>query len=946
MINKINLAGEWGFRADEVKSGLEKEYHALGGGDTINLPSTTSIACKGKPNPKIETGYLTDSYAYEGYAWFYKTVDLGGVADGKNVKLFLERTRLTTLWINGKLVGSDNSLCTPHIYDITDYISGNELQIAVMVSNIDYPTRGGHMTSPDTQSNWNGITGEIALIISENERISDVQAYPDAENKSVRLRFELEGTDHADISVWGASSDSRIVDRQIFHVSGRSCDVTVNLGKDAVLWSEYDPVTYTLNAAIDGSADIAQVTFGLRSFKAEGMSFTINGRKTQLRGKHDGMIFPLTGAAPTSVEEWLRILGISKSWGINHYRFHTCCPPDAAFTAADILGIYMQPELPFWGTITAEKDENHNESEQQYLIGEGRRILRTFGNHPSFVMMSLGNELWGSADKMAEILREYHSLDDRHLYTQGSNNFQFWPNILPEDDFFSGVRLSRDRLIRGSYAMCDAPLGFVQTDEPNTAHSYDGLIFPEAEESSSDGGAKEIEIQYGTGVKKVRVDSAAGGLIPSKPIVTHEVGQYAVFPDFNEIKKYTGVLKARNFEAFRERLRDKGMLALADKFFKASGKLSAQCYKLEIEAAMRSEHIAGFQLLDLQDFSGQGTALVGMLDAFMDSKNLIDRESWNGFCSDAVILAELESFVVTAGQTLKVPVYFRYSGPDSIYGKRISWSFDAAADINLDSGELTANGGNGLIPCGEIELRIPEITSPCRFNLTFTSDDVRTGNDCHPSYTRNSYDLWAYPEAAGAFAFSGISVKNGSTVYITDNLDEAKTLLGRGEKVIYLPSQLCESVQGFYCTDFWCYPMFRSISESMNKPVPVGTMGLLIDREHPALSGFPCEEYSTPQWYHIVSHSSCAVLDGTPESFTPIVQMIDNFERNHKLGILYESRCEEGKLLVCTSRLSEIAVRAEVQAFFNSILDYAHSDKFNPHSKLSAEQLCLEKVNL
>lgn len=940
MINKINLAGEWGFRADEEKSGLEKGFYALGGNDTIDLPSTTAIAGKGEPNLKSETGYLTDSYAYEGYAWFYKDVDLGGAACGKNIKLFLERTRLTSLWINGRPVGSRDSLCTPHIYDITDYISEDELHIAVMVSNTDYPTKGGHMTSPDTQSNWNGITGEISLIVSENERISDIQAYPDAENKSVKLCFELEGTDNADISVWGASSDSRIVDRQSCHVTGKNCEITVYLGDDAVLWSEHDPVTYTLNAAIEGSADISQVTFGLRSFKTEGMSFTINGRKTQLRGKHDGMIFPLTGAAPTDVGEWLRILGISKSWGINHYRFHTCCPPDAAFTAADILGIYMQPELPFWGTITTEKDENHNESEQQYLIEEGRRILRTFGNHPSFVMMSLGNELWGSADRIAEILREYHSLDDRHLYTQGSNNFQFWPNVLPEDDFFSGVRLSKDRLIRGSYAMCDAPLGFVQTDGPNTSHSYDELIFPQSNECLSDCGAKEIEIQYGTGVKKVRVDSAAGGLIPSKPIVTHEVGQYAVFPDFNEIEKYTGVLKARNFEIFRERLREKGMLSLADKFFKASGKLSAQCYKLEIEAAMRSEYIAGFQLLDLQDFSGQGTALVGMLDAFMDSKNIIERELWNGFCSDAVILAELDSFVVTAGQTLKIPVLFRYTGPGSAAGKLISWSFDTS-DVNIECGELTVSGENGLISCGEIEVHVPEIKSPCKFSLTFTADDVRSVNGCLAAYTRNAYDLWVYPKLSEAPLFCGKSVKNGSSVYITENPEETKLLLTQGEKVIYLPNELRESIEGFYCTDFWCYPMFRSISESMNKPVPVGTMGLLIDKEHPALSGFPCEEYSTPQWYHIVSHADCAVLDGTPESFTPIVQMIDNFERNHKLGILYESRCGGGKLLVCTGRLSEIADRAEVQAFFMSILNYAHSDKFDPQSELSAEQLCL-----
>ncbi len=940
MINKIDLSGEWGFRADEEKLGIAEKYYIKGGNDRIFLPSTTAISKKGKPNTETEIEFLTDSYKYEGYAWYYKTVDLSGIDKSKTVKLFLERTRLTELWVNGKRVGSCDSLCTPHIYDISDF-SGGEAEIAVLVSNTDYPTKGGHMTSPDTQSNWNGITGEICLIIGEIVAISNLTAYPNAENKTVDLLVELEGTDCADITVWGASFDGKIVERQKFSLAAPKSRITVSLGDDASLWSEYTPVTYTLMAAIDGSADVSKVSFGLRSFTSDGMDFRINGEKTYLRGKHDGMIFPLTGAAPTTVDEWLKVLGIARSWGINHYRFHTCCPPDAAFTAADMLGIYMQPELPFWGTITAEGDEYHNDTEQQYLIEEGRRILRTFGNHPSFVMMSLGNELWGSAAKMAEIIREYRSIDSRHLYTQGSNNFQFWPNILPEDDFFSGVRLSKERLIRGSYATCDAPLGFVQTDEPNTVHSYDSLIFPESTDDEGGSGSKEIEIQYGTGVKKVKIDSAAGGLIPSKPIVTHEVGQYCVYPDFNEIDKYIGVLKARNFETFRERLAEKGMLSLADKFFKASGRLAADCYKLEIEAAMRSQYISGFQLLDLQDFSGQGTALVGMLDAFMDSKELIDAESWNGFCSDAVILAELESFVVTSGQRLNIPVKLRYMRPERLSGKRIMWKAVWGAVTAAEGSISVPDGFCGLDSIGNIELTVPDCAKPGKLTLELRLDGIRPENGYLPTYTENSYDLWVYPMPCEAFELIGKSEKNSNTVYITESREEAVGLLSAGERVLYLPNELRESIKGFYCTDFWCYPMFRSISESMGKEVPVGTMGLLIDNEHPALEGFACEEYSTPQWYHIVSHSDCAVLDDMPSDYRPIVQMIDNFERNHKLGILFEAKCGEGRLLVCTSRLSEISSRPEARAFAKSLLDYAHSADFSPVNEVSMEKLSL-----
>lgn len=940
MINKIDMSGEWGFRLDEAKTGIEKKFFEILGDDTIMLPSTTSISKKGKPNYAAETGFLTDSYAFEGWAWYYKKCDLRGVDAECTVQLFLERTKPTMVWINGKFVGKCNSLCTPHIYDISSY-AGEEITIAVCVSNTDYPTKGGHMTSPDTQSNWNGITGEISLIISEKVRISDIQAYPELDKKSVRLVFELTGTSSADITLCGASSDGKVIDNMKFHISSDSNEIIVSIGDNASLWSEYNPVTYTLKASLVDSSDIASVTFGLRSFKADGMKFTINGRETYLRGKHDGMIFPLTGAAPTTVEEWCRILTTAKKWGINHYRFHTCCPPEAAFTAADMVGIYLQPELPFWGTITSSDDENHNETEQQYLIEEGRRILSTFGNHPSFVMMSLGNELWGSSERMAEILREYHSLDNRHLYTQGSNNFQFWPVILDEDDFFSGVRLSKERLVRGSYATCDAPLGFIQTERPNTTHSYDRVIFPDADIDNASNGVSEIEIQYGTGVKKVRVNNAVGGLVPSKPIVTHEVGQYCTYPNFNEISKYTGVLKARNLETFRQRLADKGMLHLADDFFKASGSLSAQCYKLEIEAAMRSEYIAGFQLLDLQDFSGQGTALVGMLDAFMDSKNIISSEDWCGFCSDAVILAEINDFISVSGENFSADVKFRYMGDKPLSDIKIIWRACDGDNI-LAYGELQVpDNAYGLVDVGTLEFVLPKVESSRKVTLELMTGSSRDSK--YPTgYTKNKYELWVYPKPLDAYSISGKSMNGNSTVYLSESFDEVKSLLAAGESVIYFPNELAEAVKGFYCTDFWCYPMFRSISESMGKEVPVGTLGLLINNEHKALSGFESEFYSTPQWYNIVSHSDCAVLDNTPLDYRPIVQIIDNFERNHKLGLLYEATVGKGKLLVCTSRLSEISYMPEVQAFAASILKYAHSDEFKPKFTLSFKELCLK----
>ena len=356
MITKIDLKGDWGFRADEEMLGINEHFFSKEPNDTIILPSVTSLAEKGRINENREDGFLTDKYKYEGYAWYYKSVDVSAIPEKSRVELFLERTRITKLWVNGSFVGEFDSLCAPHVYDVTDHIIHGKLDICVMVSNVGYATSGGHMTSQDTQTNWNGITGDISLIISDKTGIRNIQAYPDVKNRSVRLVFELDGIGSTDVNVWGVSSDCKTVDNKSYRITSDFPEIVVDLGDDVSLWSEHTPVTYTLKAAIEGSSDISTVTFGMRDFSADGMHFKINGEQVFLRGKHDGMIFPRTIAAPTTVEEWHRVLSIAKSWGINHYRFHTCCPPDAAFTAADMLGIYMQPELPFWGTVHSTDD--------------------------------------------------------------------------------------------------------------------------------------------------------------------------------------------------------------------------------------------------------------------------------------------------------------------------------------------------------------------------------------------------------------------------------------------------------------------------------------------------------------------------------------------------------------------------------------------------------------
>ena len=927
MYKQYDLSGIWRFAMDPDKTGVRDGLFETLLPDTIPLPGTTAQAGKGTYNRERGTGFLTERYPFCGWAW-YQTVFTPDPADlHKPLLLTLERTRMTRLWINGTELGSCNSLTTPHRYQLPPLENTAPLTITICVSNTDYPTKGGHMTSPDTQTNWNGITGEISLTVLPQVHLTDLQAYPDAEHKSVTLRGMLRGASCGELTVTGCafSKDAPCL-QEIAPVHTRLCadeagafSLQIPLGEDALLWSEYTPVLYALHLSLSGSPGDAEIRFGLRSLTTADMEFRINGAPVMLRGKHDGMLFPLTGATPTDLDEWLRLLGIAKAYGINHYRYHTCCPPEAAFTAADLLGIYMQPELPFWGTLAAPGEEQYNETEQAYLVEEGFRMLRAFGSHPSFCMLSLGNELWGSSRQMAQILRGYRQADPRHLYTQGSNNFQFWPCILEEDDFFSGVRLSKERLIRGSYASCDRPLGHIQTARPSTDHSYDPLIFPEQAETRQTEAA-ELEIQYGTGVKTVRVEHQAEGLIPHKPIVTHEIGQYTVYPDYAEIPKFTGVLAARNFEVFRERLAGAGMEDQARDFFLASGHLAAQCYKEEIEAAMRSRYIAGFQLLDLQDFTGQGTALVGMLDAFMDSKGLISEKQWRGFCSDAVLLAEFDRYNYAGGEAFRAQVQLRCYRPD-LTGT-MHWRL-TDGDACLAAGRLPLpSSPMGLVTLGMIEARLPDPDTTRSLTLTLEIPETDV---------QNTYIIYVYPNLQPALP---PQVKMVHTV-----VPQALELLGRGARVLLVPDTIRQAVDGFYCSDFWCYPMFRQICESMDRPVAVGTMGLLVDKEHPAVSGFARANCTTPQWYDLITHARCAVLEHAAPGLKPILQMIDNFERNHKLGLLFEARVGAGRLMVCTIRLHELADRIEGKAFTEGLYRYMASGQFAPRQELTPEQL-------
>ena len=872
----VPLAGEWRFALDPKNEGVSSRWFERRLEDHIRLPGTTDENRKGTPNQARETGRLTRVYPYAGAAWYQCDLAVPAEWAGRRAALFLERTKTSDLWVDGTHVGRQDSLVAPHVYPLGRLDPGRH-QISLRIDNAEHaPIGDAQQISDQTQTNWNGIIGELSLEVTDLVWMDDIQVYPDVAARTVKVRVDIGNITGGPVSGQMTVSVDGPAARSVpFSLSGTHgmAETVVNLGDRAQLWDEFSPVLTGVVVSMDAGPyrDRKQVSFGMREFRAVNGHFRINGKTIFLRGNVDNCVFPITGYPPMTVEGWLRVFRIAKSYGLNHYRFHTWFPPRAAFEAADQAGVYLQPELPNWMQFGGREHDD-------FLRAEGERILKTFGNHPSFVMLSLGNELGGRQELMAPFVAHFRELDPRHLYAQGTNNW--FPSVYPGDDYWASFQV-RGKKIRASYATVDPPLGHVQTGPPGTMKDYRAEI--------------------------------AGFPVP---VVSHEIGEYQVAPDFSEIAKYTGVVRAPNLEALRQRLEEHGMMDQAADFVQASGKLAVLCYREDIEAALRTHNMAGFQLLDLQDFPGQGTALVGILNAFMESKGLIEPAEFREFCSETVPLVRAEKYTWSNRETWHAAAEVAHYGAVAIHGATPVWKLTDGAGRVAASGRLDAKDipAGGVTALGEVRIPLEAIPAPAALKLTLALEG---------RLIRNSYGVWVYPEAPD-------TSPHGVTLART--IEEARAALQAGGRVLLIPdpARLPGSIQGWFAPDFWNYGMFRALAEERKMPVAAGTLGILCIPTHAALAGFPTESHGNWQWFHLIQHSRAIILDAMPAGYRPIVQAIDTYERAHKLGVVFEARVGAGKLLVCAIDLPGLQDKPEARQLLASLLRYAESDRFAP----------------
>ena len=915
----IDITGQWTLS-------LDKPDNKCG---TVTLPGTTDTNSKGTPvTDKSETTHLSRLHSFVGKAWYSKEIEVPLAWKGKHITLYLERTKPSTLYIDGNEIGTCDDTSVPHVYTLTSALTPGHHTLTLLIDNASRVPKqllgSSHAYTEDTQTNWNGVIGRMTLSATDCPVCIDaIRTSPSVTDKSVAVSLTMSGVPSKSMRIENSVTRKGATKGDTITLSCRDLSIqpldkstyratyTIRLNDLYTQWSEHTPQNhYVLRVQVrdKGCSDTKCSTFGFVDFKASGHHFTVGGRKTFLRGKHDACVFPLTGHTAMSYEDWHRHLSICKQYGINHVRFHSWCPPEACFKAADDLGIYLQPELPIWGGFD-EKDTVL----MDYLKDEGRKILNTYGNHPSFVMMGLGNELWGSEQAMADMVKDFRMHDQgtqgaRRLYTFGSNMYLGFRGPIDGMDYFTTCRMSGeewgsyDTHVRGSFSFADAyDGGLINHEYPNTTTNFDRAI-------------------------------GSCGM----PVISHETGQFQSYPDYSEIEKYRGVLYPYNMEVFRRRLKEAGMLSQAEDFHRASGRWAVELYKADIEMDLRTANMAGFQLLDLQDYPGQGSAYVGVLDAFMDSKGYVSASKWRQWCNDIVPLAALSKFTYTDGDTISwTCLLSHYSPSDSLLmGKTLKYSFTNDMGETRSSGEFRIH---------DIHAGLNAIASPqdiVRLSHSATAEHITLTLHIEGTEYSNSYNLWVYPSPANIAPMTAIA----NDVIITDTLDEA-TLhsLDSGAKVLLMPRKDMyqqQTVGGLAQTDYWNYRMFKTISENNNKPVSPGTLGILVnDTAHIIFNHFPTSFHTDWQWASILHESRPLIMDNCPNSMRPLVQVIDNIERNHRLGLMFECTVGKGKLFVCSCHLPDIACYPEARTLLHSILSYMRSQHFQPSSSMSSQQL-------
>jgi Glycosyl hydrolases family 2, sugar binding domain len=893
------ITGEWRIRLDPADAGIgEKWFHAGDGfADRILLPGSTDEHHFGQRNDEVAPQHLTRVYSFTGPAWYQRDVTIPESWQGNRVVLFLERCHWETrAWLDDHPLGVRNSLSVPHIYELgivgepgfhrrASELSPGLRRLTVRVDNRTSVDVGeSSARTAEVGATWNGIIGRMELQRTDPVWIDGLFALPLPGKKWVHVKLALRnatGKRYSGKLEISASTKNQAdpgfrtaTDVVISDLPVSAIEHDLDLGEAPPAWDDFSPTAFHLTVSLACAGDEtkflanARTTFGLRELSASGKQLRLNGNPIVLRGTVDNGTFPLTGYDPMDIAFWRERLKIYRDYGFNHVRFHSWCPPEAAFSAADELGMLFQVENPLWipdGRVSADDERT------EFIRDEAHRIVDTYGNHPSFALMSMGNEEGSGQDEfLGELVRSLQDRDPRHLYTSTSAP----DNIHRPDNYFVSAGPAWTNL-RGDPRL--------ENDAPDT------------------------NVDYSEYVRNAAID---------RPVIAHEVGQWTVFPNFDERKDYNGPLQPRYFKMYSKALARTGLTPQAERFRQSSGQLTVALYKEEIEAILRTPDVAGFQLLGLTDFPGFGPAFIGILDTLSKSKGLITPEEFRRFCGPTVPLLRLNRRVWRNDETLVARLDVAHYGPAVLKSVDVAWTVRKADGATQASGTLSAATipSGGLTQLGTIRVPLREFHSNAQYSI-----------ECSAGGSANAWDIWVYPERPSI---------STAEVMVANHWDaSARAALEDGKTVVLLPDShgFANTVPCSFTTIFWAASWFPNRHE---------TMGILCDPQHPALRLFATKSHSDWQWWELMSRSRAFDLTDEPQGLQPVVQVIDDAAKSRRLGAVIEAKAGRGKLLATSFDLvSDVNSRLAARQLRASLMGYVASPEFNPGSELKLDYL-------
>ena len=887
-----SLEGTWtvditGLSAQPVRIPGTLDESGIGfpdeGGNQWHPENTLGNEAEFLGNKRILTR-LTRRVTYEGPAHYRHTFFLDKPAGDARVFLEVERSRELALSMNGRPVPAwvPGTVSTPHVFEVTDCLAVGRNEVSLCCDN-SYPTWPhdaivySSAATDETQTNWNGLLGYVRLRFEAPQFIAGIRVHPGQNAADVTLEVDCAAPYAGTLRITSPAFQTE----QTIHVdlpAGRH-EVRfsqVALAPGAKRWDEGEGNLHEVTAE-GARLEPVTIRFGLRTFGVRQGRLMLNDRRFFLRSEANCCVFPETGHMPMDQASWKAILTTYASYGINCMRFHSHCPPEAAFAAADEMGMMMQPELSHWNPRTAFEDDRS----WAYFPLEMRQILRTYANHPSFVMMTWGNELaagpLGHA-RMNQMLEEARALDSTRLYAEGSNNHYGALGADPASDFHTCAGVFAEPMRATSAGM----RGYLNESYPAATAQFDAVVAT---------------------LRAPKGKAGADATTFNGAVFSFEVGQFELLPDFDEWDTHAGVTRPDNFDHIRERVVQAGWMPEWKRRVEATGELSLLGYREEVEAVLRSEALSGISLLGLQDFPGQGTALVGMLNAHLQPKPFAfaQPERFRAFLSDVVPLVLLGKYTYLAAERLQAEVKLANHGKSLLTARGEVRLLDGETLLATQALPEQAVPAGRLASLGTIDLPLPDFLEPRRLDVQVV---VGTAT-CR-------YPIWVYPDA---------DVTCPPDVLVTASAEEAFQALAAGRKVLLDPPATAEkfprSIRTQFTTDFWSVGTFAEQE---------GFMGCLVDPSHPVFAGFPTEFQSNWQWWPMCQGRAMIL----PPDVKPLVTALDCYARMRHMGLLVEARVGEGRLVVSSMGMQEKRMYPEVRALLQSILNYMASEAFQP----------------